>query len=388
MVRRYGCDAVAGFEALSVWGCVDDLLFWATPLYFASPLPSGFGLGDCAPVYHSMTSKRSAMYRSARSAGIQVEDGHVVRFNSAGLAASGLHGFVQELTGHVVVDLGAKARQNILPAEHLLDLLMSATGADQGRHSLNVAIVRPFRYGDAGAVSHRLEDGCTMVEHSAEGLLPINRGLVSVERTLLPPPRDEGAWDLVEPPARWTGRALLQIARFTEHVDGVHPGACGEWTITDGCLTFVDFTIPNRAAPPPVVLDATTLSPGTSHGPIVNLTGNAKLRGLSVAPVISVNESAQVAEAECITRMLAQLERYAKQPIVYAERPFAILSALIGHVAGFVFDGGSSLSHLAILLREAGCPAVLAPRAPQVDDGSPCTITNGAICVSEPGRLP
>jgi hypothetical protein len=31
-----------------------------------------------------------------------------------------------------------------------------------------------------------------------------------------------------------------------------------------------------------------------------------------------------------------------QRPIIYANRPYAILSMLIGKLAGFVFDGGST----------------------------------------------
>ena len=45
--------------------------------------------------------------------------------------------------------------------------------------------------------------------------------------------------------------------------------------------------------------------------------------------------------------------------IVAASRPVAVLSMLIGVVDGFLFEEGALLSHLGILLREAGVPAAI-----------------------------
>jgi phosphoenolpyruvate-protein kinase (PTS system EI component) len=60
-----------------------------------------------------------------------------------------------------------------------------------------------------------------------------------------------------------------------------------------------------------------------------------------------------------------------------------VLSVLIGHVAGFVFEQGSTLSHLAILLREAGIPAVAAAG---IRTAGEVVISDGTVSVTVHGE--
>ena len=80
--------------------------------------------------------------------------------------------------------------------------------------------------------------------------------------------------------------------------------------------------------------------------------------------------------------LLDRVRRCAEPPIIRARLPYAVLSVLIGSVAGFVFDDGSVLSHLSILLREAGVPAVCASGITGVVDGRRGAISGGAFSVA------
>jgi rifampicin phosphotransferase len=102
------------------------------------------------------------------------------------------------------------------------------------------------------------------------------------------------------------------------------------------------------------------MSPGTAHGTLLRLEEDELLARLSIGPAVSIDKSTDVAEYAGLTRILDRVTSLTERPVIHASRPYAVLSVLIGHVAGFVFDQGSTLGHLAILLREAGVPAVAA----------------------------
>jgi phosphoenolpyruvate-protein kinase (PTS system EI component) len=63
-----------------------------------------------------------------------------------------------------------------------------------------------------------------------------------------------------------------------------------------------------------------------------------------------------------------------------------VLSVLIGLVAGFVFDQGSALCHLAILLREAGVPAVASTSLDEGIDGTEVFISEGTVTLATTKR--
>jgi phosphoenolpyruvate-protein kinase (PTS system EI component) len=77
----------------------------------------------------------------------------------------------------------------------------------------------------------------------------------------------------------------------------------------------------------------------------------AALRPVYTAPTVEAAET-------------ALLEAMDGPAIVIASHPYAVLSTLIGHVAGFIFEHGSALCHLGILLREARVPAAVAAVPP------------------------
>ena len=59
-----------------------------------------------------------------------------------------------------------------------------------------------------------------------------------------------------------------------------------------------------------------------------------------------------------LRELASKLRQSKKPPIIVTPRPLAALAPLIPYCSGFVFESGSLLCHLAILLREAGLPAV------------------------------
>jgi hypothetical protein len=366
-------------------------LFAWESLYFSDTLPRDITLGPCADIFHAMTAKRAQLYRLARRYGLHANDGWIITFNGAGLRDPAHQpAWWINLAGQVVVDLGTTARQNIVPADHLTAFLAQVTNAYHDPYARHTAIVRRFIHGDSGAVTRRLPDRRIAMEHSAAGLLGINRGLDVPAPLTLPPLEDTAAWERTQPPQHWTRAALRHVAEFTTVVARTYPDAYLEWAVAAGEPHFIDHSVPGRQVTPQrLPEDAVIMSAGTARGPLVTIEDSAELAELSVAPIVSIGANAPVPASRYITTLLREVAAPGVKPVIYARRPYAILSMLIDHAAGFVFDGGSTLCHLAILLREAGIPAVVT-RTPLPEATVSVTIDDGAILTdtTATGALP
>ncbi|WP_431929939.1 PEP/pyruvate-binding domain-containing protein [Nonomuraea jabiensis] len=339
--------------------------FAAASLYFTDQLPVGVELGACAQLYAEVTSKRSPLFRLAAEHGITVGDGWVVTLNGAGLAAEERppwHDLSPPgVPAEVVIDAGAAIRQNIVPTDRVEPLLETALNLRGDPHALHTVLVRCFVRGRAGALTQRRPDGSTVMQHSAQGLIALNRGLAIPDEAVLAP-LDDPTWARQLSVEQWSATALRQMAAFTAVVDGRLPGACLEWVLTDqGDPQFVDFSAIDASWLASTTAGR-TLSEGSARGPLLAVGDSEILERLSVAPIISIGHTARVPDSAYITALRARIADCPTKPILHASRPYVILSQVIGDVAGMVFDGGSTMCHLAILLREAGLPAVVAPR--------------------------
>ena len=358
-------------------------LFAWDSLYLRDGSASDVALGACASIVHTVTAKRSAMYRLAMRHGIQISDGWIITVNGLGLRHPALHPvWWTALDGEVVVDLGTSARQNIIPAADLTTFLTQACGTRADPHRPHTAIVRRFVRGSAGAVTRALPDGGTVMEHSFGGLLAINRGLDTTSELLLPPPADPLAWSRIESVPGWPTLALRHVAEFTHTVTAIHPQAHLEWVIEAETLYFVDYSIPKHQSPLTRGQDATVISSGSARGPLLRVDSE-HLTELSVAPIVNIGSQAPVPTSRHLVELMDTIAAMPQRPIIYANRPYAILSLLIGKVAGFVFDGGSTLCHLAILLREAHIPAAIAAQ-PIPNAATAMAIDDGYVSFTQP----
>lgn len=109
------------------------------------------------------------------------------------------------------------------------------------------------------------------------------------------------------------------------------------------------------------------LSAGYAEGPVCLMEDVTALDSLfpdeltiDVVPNRSFLRLMETEECQTLVRStLGGLER----PVLVAEYPKRPLAILADHVAGFIFESGALLSHLAIILREKGVPAVVMPQA-------------------------
>jgi deoxycytidine triphosphate deaminase len=331
----------------------------AIGLYDESP-PPGFDLGEVGQVYVYYVTKRGPAHQLARSSGFRSGDGIVLRFNQAGLAPSEgeadvLGRFLSGHDGDFVLDCGETARQLICRrAEVRGQLGLLASSFPDG--TVCTAIVRPFVRG-TGVIT-AAADGGILAEVAPGGLIELNRGTGAASQVFL---ADDGTVRADEGVPE-TARAALTAARadlrkVTDAMRDRFGASTLEWAVADEQLLFLDYSaVAGNDAP----TSGSTISPGVARGPVLDLTGfDEVLARLSIGPAVSIDKSVDVLDHEDLAKIVTRVRSFAEKPVVICSFPYAVLSVLLDDAAGFVFSRGSALCHLAILLREAGVPAVL-----------------------------
>jgi deoxycytidine triphosphate deaminase len=329
-----------------------------TPLY-DPPVETGQGvyLGTVAEIVASYRRKRSVAYQIARRAGSKVIRGWIVNVNGLGLrSATTAAALDEELrgsdAGSVVLDLGDGLRQQIVPRSQLrprLERLLCAEASDSSL--VHALVVRDFVSGELGAVSQTV-NGELFLEASRDGLLAINRGHASTGR--VPDLGDVG----------FTAAQRDIIRRVTAELDELYGSVTAEWVLDKGQLYFVDYSVMGATYAAPDA-NRTIISPGESTGPIFTLDiADTELTRLSLGAAVSVSTGGADGDFQWARNLVQQVAELSSKPVVVARRPYAALAVLIDHVAGFVFEDGSVLCHLGILLREAGLPAVIHAHPP------------------------
>ncbi|WP_333738166.1 dCTP deaminase domain-containing protein [Streptomyces sp. IBSBF 2806] len=355
----------------------------AHSLYF-DELPAGFHLGEVAAVYGTYVAKRGPAYRLARDNGVTVGAGWVLRYNGRGLhdetAGARLSATLAEGgSEECVLDFGDTLRQIVVPKKEVAACLAQASGAAAEATELHTVVVRDFHRGRLGVISRLAGEGL-VVEFTPDGLMALNRGTAGGEtvlvRDLSREPTDPDNVSVAP-----GGEALLPhlagIARFTTAMHEAHGPLTLEWVLDGDQVYFVDYSLLGSHDTVTVSGGGVLISPGTARGPLLRLDDEDELLArLSIGPAVSVDKSQDVGEHEAMARVLDRVAACDGPPVVYACRPYAVLSVLIGRVAGFVFEQGSTLGHLAILLREAGVPAVAAGGA---IDGTEVVISDGTV---------
>lgn len=342
----------------------DEPCIRAYRLYF-DELPTSLHLGESAGVYASYVAKRGPAYRLAAEHGIPVGAGWVIQFNGRGLHDPASVNRLRETLAagdseECVLDFGDTLRQIVVPKEEVIEQFVRTIGCGPESSTLHTVIVRDYLRGELGVISRRAGDGL-IVEFTAEGLMALNRGTAGAQTIVVrdvaagfDAPENVTAADAVLLPH------LPELTAFTTAMQDRHGPVTLEWVYQAGRLYFIDYSLLGQDEMT-VASGAVQISAGTASGPLLHLTEDTLLARLSIGPAVSVDKSQDVSEHEGLAQILERVKAMGDKPIVHATRPYAVLSVLIGHVAGFVFEEGSTLGHLAILLREAGVPAVAVP---------------------------
>ncbi|MFC8297859.1 PEP/pyruvate-binding domain-containing protein [Micromonospora orduensis] len=339
----------------------------AVPMY-VEEVPPTFHLGDVARVYGSYVAKRSSAYRLAAANGAGTGSAWVIQFNGRGLhdeaTVAGLRDVLR--TGaapECVLDLGDQLRQIVLPKEDVLARLAELAGVRASDTELRAVIIRDYLRGELGMISRNSGAGI-VVEFTADGLMALNRGTAGGETVViadLERPFDEPGNLNAAPGAEPLLPHLHTLARLTGAMSAKHGPVTLEWVLSAGRPYFVDYSVRGTDELVMSSEGAVLISPGTAHGTLLRLEEDELLSRMSIGPAISIEASTSEAARDGMAMILDKVLSLPERPIIHAALPYAALSVLIGHVAGFVFERGSTLGHLPILLRESGVPAVAVP---------------------------
>ncbi|MFJ6737492.1 dCTP deaminase domain-containing protein [Streptomyces sp. NPDC091279] len=356
---------------------------WSGRLYFEDP-PAGAHLGDVADVYAGYTAKRGPAHRLAEELGLAVGAGWLIGFTTGDLAAPEGRARIRDLlaTGagtECVLDFGATLRQIVVPKDQVPDRLAEITRGAAAPDRHQAVVVRDFIRGDLGLITRRTGTDL-LVEYTPDGLLALNRGTAGARSFVWNADATDGtdSADGAIPPG--LAPHLERMAAFTGRMHERYGDATVEWVFADGVPYFVDYSL--LAGDQLSGERGTLVSAGSARGPLLTLADDDLLSRLSVGPAVSVDRSKDVVEHTEITRLLEKIRAMPAPPVVRVGRPYAVLSVLIGAVAGFVFDEGSVLCHLAILLREAKVPALIATDLGAFVDGGEAVISGGSITVA------
>lgn len=298
-------------------------------------------------------TKRAPLHRISRELGLFCPAALLLRVNRAGLRDVLRSGDLKAILEceRVVIDASDLLRQMIVPGDQVTAILEAAQIPEW---QTTCIVLRAFIKGDFGMIAQLADDGSALLEYSTDGLMALNRGSAVSEHVILQENGDGcPAW-MTKDQARKIVEAL-NVA--TERFGPSHL----EWTIHDAGLTLLDLTTraAHQQSTPAVGGAAAVISTGFARGQILRIADSHQIRNLSDGPSISMNEVPDSANlGPYVEQLMQQVQALAEPPILVCKRPFALLAVFLPHVAGFVFEQASLLSHLSILIRESGKPGL------------------------------
>jgi len=313
-------------------------------------------LGPFAPLpdfAHYFRTKRGPLFAFGRCRGAKLGRARLVRVNRAGIEqASTAARLAREFpSGSVVLDVSDRVRQQVIPADQITARLSDMLGRD-GR--VRTILLRQFIRGERGLISRMGGRGTVVCEHSADGLLALNRGTAKSRIDVLS--KDERG--------PFSVRQANLIRKLTIAAQAQFGRVQLEWVNAGAKLILIDMSrVSDSLDLPGGDADIRVISSGVARGPVMAIAESAAIVDVSIGPAVSLNGIADTARmARSLDHLLTRVRQFPAAPIVLVARPYAALAPLLPHVAGFVFEGASMLCHLAILLREHRVPAVASPR--------------------------
>ncbi|WP_431957984.1 dCTP deaminase domain-containing protein [Nocardia lijiangensis] len=346
------------------------------PLY-DQPLPPNIPLGPLAPTATHFMTKRGPAMRRAADLGIARGNALVVY-----IPPKPQPGWVQEVIGlldsattrpQVIIDVSAFERQIVCATDELPHHLQRLRSATPSADPLTV-LVRDYVTGQRALITRTAGNGEVIAETSVDGLLAMNRGFAETSELHLAQLHD-----------LFGNVNATLIATLTRDLDAMLGQVAVEWVLSENTLFYIDHTVlgttahDNDAAP-------SMIAPGRCTGRVVRAHDDDALQQLSIGAAISVTgEAVDIRRHRAVANLVARINkvRASGDPvIVSASRPYAILAALVHLVDGFVFDLGSHLCHLGIVVRESRLPAVVH----RAGDGDLLTLDHGTVL--DHGRKP
>lgn len=358
-------------------------------------------LAECADLHARWSAKHRRARREATAADIDTVRSWYAEFGAAGVAPAAAELLSQLRTPYLFLDVTEKLRSIVVPRDALsrhLSLLL-------GEQRTATVRVRECFTDHSSLLSGVLADDVVLVEHTPGGIKGLIRGLSSADAYEVTPEGDvrlvrrarggdEYVFDRDDLAFRRAGGAggpdrgdsdgvdaaiLRTVSDFTRRISRGAPAALLEWSVSDGTPHLLDHSLERSAGSTGVAVGTEVLSFGSASGRAFVLDDASALEYISDGNLVSVGAvDGRVREDDAVRELLrAVRERATDDPVILVTpRPVTALSLLVEEVDGFVFDDGALLSHLAILIREAGRPAVLLRDATRtIADGQWVTIT-------------
>lgn len=322
-------------------------------------------LGALAEVVGHYRTKRRRLYALGADHDCDLGEALVVHFNELGLLYDPpWSALVGRLGPTAVLDISPTERQVILAGSDLRRYLIDLCTA--GPETLHSVVIREFISGDCGVLS-TVSGEDVQVEFSPDGLLALNRGVAHTDTFVIP----AGNPLTADSPPGWAAASVDVLRAVTRQFVDRYGDAVIEWVLRGDRLVLVDYSLLHPGASNALTSEGMTISGGSCSGPALVLSEQwtQTLIDDSVAPVVSVGMPLPNPADTRIARVFEDIAVLERPPVVVVDRPYAVLAALIPHVAGFVFTRSAPrLCHLAILLRENGTPAICLPgHEPPVD---------------------
>ncbi len=348
-------------------------IFEIDRLYFDTNLEFKKRLLKCEKVYYNYTSKRSSKYVLAKSNNVNLGKGYVLHFNYRGLI-NNIDAIKKMCEGDYFekfdIDVDDTIRQNIIDKNQLVQYMKTVFGGydENVEHTM---IIREFISGQFGCISHYLKNGSVFIEYSKEGLLAMNRGLAHTDSIVYS--NDE------EVSCELSRKCIDDITRFTKKLNDNY---MIEWVICNGEAYFIDYSEEIEGG----ICEITNkgnkvITPGNFSGKVFCLNNDDVMQKLSTSPGVSVNDVNEVLLQNVdLAEIIDSIKELPEKPVLFAKNPYAILSFLFEYVEGFVFENGSLLCHLSILLREHKIPALISTDySKYAENGCEVLVVNGQI---------
>lgn len=334
-------------------------VFMIDRLYFENSIKYNNALGKCENVYEKYTQKRAFFYMQAENCGIHFGGGYVVHFNMRGITDN-MDLLLSKLTrtNQVIIDVDDNIRQHIIYTHQLRDYVFDMFGKMPPNETTTI-IIRQFIKGSCGVISHKIDDGKILIEYSAQGLLDMNRGLSATKHTIVDVEEEDYSHFANE---LLSSNMIEDIVRYTNFISTFGTKYMIEWVVFQDACYFVDFSdeIGAEYNLSTLGVSGKIIVPGNVSGRIVYLDSESVLSRLSVSPGVSVNQINEgLVKNPDLLKILEVINGEETKPVLFVDKPYAILSFLFDSVSGFVFKQCSLLCHLAILLREHNVPAII-----------------------------
>jgi rifampicin phosphotransferase len=362
-----------GFDADTEWGW-DDGKLWLLQARAMTGKSMGEETAACGPVWMTtdlygddkhqigqmgdlpefaayFRKKRKRIFDFAKANGLGRGVALLVKCNAQGLALPENRGRLLRCfkADKVILDFSENLRQIIISRDELISELERLSNASRRARTI---VLREFISGEFGLISRTVSatDRSVVCEYSKEGLLAVNRGTA---RTSVSDVENLGAAMHLSPDV------VEQIKQATLNLQKAAGNIQIEWVIENNQAYPLDFSLVKGESSLADYTDTDIISHGYAVSDVFVMEENGFLTDASIAPATSLYDNPEAHElGDLFTDVLAHVEKTETKPIIAVTKPYAALSAVLPHAAGFIFKNASMLCHLSIQLREKGVPAV------------------------------